>query len=357
MSEGDVESVVATTGASRYRINLVLFIVTVVLLAMWFYRHLYPLATSAIVAGTPLTVAAAVKFVRSFLPKRASADLSGLSDRLLARSGATQFLLFLIGSAMFLLAVTSSVYVEYTGKNEVFDVSVYVDYTANDGVLEQSPKSEAALLLKPIRLTSYDRTAGRPFFLSLRRFFSPDVLEFKITKPFDYEVCTRKLGTWSAVRLRVPDDFTSKKHRVGRIAPVGLELQSMYPRVSADDHSSYTMRLTLGTNQYEIKHYMLETVYFGPHADIIDALIEEEDLEDYVLPLLNALYRVYSTTPLIELRERANMRSRARRPYTIVDELTPDMDILIEVFTGDELTLQMSSRVSAQAGIQTVFLR
>lgn len=332
----------------RYTVNLCLFLVAFLLMCLWFHWHWYPIAKRVMVVGTPLSLLAVWKLCKSILPKGRGGDVRLVTDRIVSHHSATEGLVFAILAALFFLLTTSSIYVEHAANDsQSYEVSI------ERGGVE---------LLAPMKLTSYERTSGRPFFLETDQFWRSREVVFKVTRPFAYEPVKRTMRMWSAVRVRVPTDFTPKKYRVGRIAPVALELLALDPRVDAKDRSSYRVELELDGQTYEFKNLLYETIYFGSHREVIEALISQEPRDKYFQLAHNYLFRENKGQRTMvrmgpaDLRERARMLSASRRIQLVDRELAPGLPVRITVWSNENKLLEITAEISADTGIQTFFL-
>ncbi len=275
-----LEKSVESQVPARYRRNLLLLVLFLILLSLWFQRHLRLYVAEVLLLGGTITLWSVWQIVQSWLKWGWKDETKEPNRRLLSHARATEYLLF----GFFLLAVlwstTSSVYVVYEGARTqpAYKVDVL---------------REEHLFLPPLDVTSYDRTAGRPFFLHWRTLD----LEFRIVEPYGYESRSERLAPWSSIYLRVPADFSLKKFRVVRFVPLAM-YQDLPPLSVSNPSVSYSLRLHRGSvcsqdpvGGQEISDLHRQTVYIGESEEDIRWLLKNRDAAQFDKQFANDLAR------------------------------------------------------------------
>src|SRR2546429_482811 len=103
---------------TRYRRNLALLVVFMILLAVWFQRHLQTYVTEIFLLGGTLTLWAFWQIAQSWLHWGWGEEATELRKRLLSENRATEYLGFGLGLLLILWCTTSSIYVAYEGSTK-----------------------------------------------------------------------------------------------------------------------------------------------------------------------------------------------------------------------------------------------
>ncbi len=251
----------STLASSRYRLNLLLFVVLVVGVTVWFRLHLEPLVTTTSLLGGTLTLWGLWKLFQAAFLGKAGKELSSWTQKLLGRASATEPLVFALVVLALFYGLTSSLYFEYAGAKAgeaSFEVEVWKD---------GNPWLEAL----PVKST--DRVQGRPFFLAL----GPRTLEVRITEPPGFEPETRTLWPWTFLRLKVPGDFERRRLRALRLIP-GLSLQGL-PDPGSEVTAPCTLRLGVegGNELLHLDDVRERPLLTGAPAEDLDLLARQND--------------------------------------------------------------------------------
>lgn len=201
--------------SNRYRINLILLVFLIICLTFWFYKHLHLYVTESAFIGGTLTLWGGWKLIQSWVKWGLETADKSLIQRYIGRTAATEYLVLAFIVLCVLYVTTSSVYLVYEGaKAGETEFSIVV--TQNDNPY-----------LEPVKVASYQRVAGRPFFLR----FSSFGLKFNIIHPHGFEPIEKRFRPWTNIYLRVPIDFKRKDFHLIRLIP-GASLLRAYPKTS-----------------------------------------------------------------------------------------------------------------------------
>jgi hypothetical protein len=252
----------------RYRLNLVLFVSVAILVTLWFYKHVHLYVTESMLIGGTLTLWGVWKIVQTWVKWGLASAGVPPAQKLLGRAGATEYLVLGLVILGVLYLTTSSVYLVYEGA------------TKGEAEFTVEVTSAGNPYLKPVTVTSYQRLAGRPFFLRL----SGQDLRFNITSAHGYEPVVRPFRPWTNIYLRVPADFKRKEFHLVRLIP-GLQLLNVLPKLSDQPQARYTMRIKCNGKTYPVADLRSQTIYAGADVRDIRALIDKQDLERLRAPL------------------------------------------------------------------------
>jgi len=173
---------------------------------------------------------------------------------------------------LFILAIlyltTSSVYLVYEGA------------TKGEAEFTVEVTSAGNPYLKPVTVTSYQRLAGRPFFLRL----SGQDLRFNITSAHGYEPVEKPFHPWTNIYLRVPADFKRKEFHLVRLIP-GLQLLNVLPKPNDQPQIRYTMRIKCNGKTYPVADLRSQAIYAGADVRDMRVLIDKQDTEKLRAPL------------------------------------------------------------------------
>lgn len=322
MSDADPSSEASTSqgsqgssslASSRYRLNLLLFVVLVVGVTVWFRLHLEPLVTTTSLVGGTLTLWGLWKLFQEAFLGKAGKELSSWTQKLLGRASATEPLVFALVVLAFLYGLTSSLYFEYAGAKageSSFEVEVWKD---------GNPWLEAV----PVKSTK--RVQGQPFFLAL----GPRTLEVRITDPPGFESETRTLWPWTSLRLEVPGDFERRRLRALRLVP-GLSLQSL-PDPGSEVTALCTLRLAVegGAELLRLDDVREHPLLTGAPAEDLDQLAGQIDAAELESHLREHL------TLVVE------MPQLAQAPWLIKWRATPKLHPSPQAPTHEPLTLEI----------------
>jgi hypothetical protein len=207
-----------------YRLNLALFIVAMILAWVWFENHLRLYVTGTRIISGTLTLWGLWKLVQEGLGW--GVQTKPATQRLLGRPGGTELLVFALLVLVALNLTTSSIYVEY------------LDPPGGTREVTVQVLSNGSVVVEPWTVRSYDRIAGRPFFLRWRT----EPLVFEVTQPPGFASLTRDLGPGRGLYLRVPADFRQRSVAVLCFAP-GVQTRNLLPKAGESAEFTYAVRM------------------------------------------------------------------------------------------------------------------
>ena len=302
-----------STKPVRYRINLILLVLLVIGITVWFQRHLRFYFTESTMLGSTITLWGFWKLVQTWVKWGLDQAEISFSRKLLGRSSATEYLIFALIIIIFLFFSTSSIYLDYKGA-EAGESSFTVAVTEN-----QNP------FLDTMRVTSFDRIQGKPFFL---RFHQPE-LKFSISYPRGFESFKRKFNPWSNIYLRVPFDFERKEFHAVCLVPSpqdGFLLQ--LPKEGGNPDKTYFLRIKHKGNTYSIQDLRRGLIYTGIAKEDFQILNDSQNRQFIIQELKHYL---------IDINVPANRREDfisqlISHPYYLNSD---------EFSAGDSLTVQI----------------
>ena len=111
---------------SRYRANLLLFLMLLTTIILWFYLHIHLYFEQTLFVGIPLTLGSLLELIRSSSKGVIDYEASFIKRLLASASGTRYLIVGLISIALFFF-MTSSIYFEYTdnaGGSSEYEVEV-----------------------------------------------------------------------------------------------------------------------------------------------------------------------------------------------------------------------------------------
>ncbi|MCK4680463.1 hypothetical protein KAT82_05015 [bacterium] len=249
-------------GVGRYRLNLALLVVLLVLMVVYFRVHLELYVTQGYLVGGTLSLWGLLKLIRArsdWCVKEAGIEPT---KALLGRPGGTELLIVGFIVLAFLFGTTSSIYITYkpvVGAASEFEVQV----TSGDH-----------LYMEPLAVTSYDRVAGRPYF---PRFGAKENLTFRITKPPGYAPLKKTFGAWSNLSVEVPAGFDQR--RLLLLLP-GPHLKDELPKTDdpAEVAEKYVLRLRYGDRVHTIEDFRVQGTLVGGRAEDMEEIWLRSDV-------------------------------------------------------------------------------
>ncbi len=261
--------------STRFRINLILFVLLAVLSMYWFYNHLHLYVTETTFIGGTLSLWGAWKLFQTWVKWGIDKTKISLTQRVLDKSVATEYLILGFVLLGFLFFTTSSLYLIYEGaKTGESEFKIEITQNGNPFV-------------EPYTITSYKRIDGRPFFLR----FSRDTLLFHISSPRGFKSFEKTFNPWSNINLHIPLDFVRKEYNILRLVP-GIKLYfDGLPHTTNDSADvNYYLRIYRNGELYKfIDDIRIQTIYIGADSlDIID-LLQVQDKDEFRSSLLDYL--------------------------------------------------------------------
>jgi hypothetical protein len=337
MAEDTTIAKQAASHTGRYRLNLILLVALMIFLAVWFEKHLQIYVTEILLVSGTLSLWALWQIVQSWLQWGWDEEAKEMKSRLLGARPATEYLVFALLILLVLWFTTSSVYVVYEGD------------TKGQNSFKIQVLSDGKPFLPPLDLTSYDRVAGRPFFL---RWHSID-LSFEVTEPRGYEARTERLSPWTGIHLRVPADFTAKKFRVLRVVPLRA-YNLLSPANLAAPDTQYSLRISrggiCGASGANVENFIIndvhrQSLYIGAAEEELKWLIDKRDQQKFQRDFTNALAR----NQVPEARRSEWMREWEAAPRFVSQPVFHDGDqVCIQILQGgQQLDPPMQMQVSS----------
>jgi hypothetical protein len=229
----------------RYQWNAGMLAALTMLVVFWFQAHLQSWATQKLLIGTA-SVWALMQLARSSIGKKTGDDAEKLRDRILAREGTRENLVFALIAAIGLLAFTSSLYLRLNDSKQQRRVRI-------DVIDEKGTPYMDSLVVEPSA-----RIAGSLF---VPRFRSRK-LTVVVREPANYEFLRNPVTVWpwSAVELTFGDEtqFAPKALHALRIVP-GWALNGM----EDPGEPEYEAIVTVGTESFRFSSLKFQTLYLG----------------------------------------------------------------------------------------------
>lgn len=259
----------------RFRINLVLFISLAIFSMYWFYNHLQLYVTETIFIGGTLSIWAVWKLIQSWLNWGLKEGNISLSQRILNRTSATEYLILGFIFLFLLYISTSSIYLIYEG--------------AKPGESEFTVQitSEGNPFLDPMNISSSKRIEGRPFFFR----FETDTLSFEITKPRGFIPVKKEFNHWGNLRIRIPYDFERKEFNILQIVPGVVLFLRTLPNTTDTVKVKYHLKIERNNKSFfTVNDLRKQTIFLGADSlDIISLLAQRDksifrsDLQNYLI--------------------------------------------------------------------------
>jgi hypothetical protein len=259
---------------SQYKVNVVLVVTMAFLLLLWFHLHVAVFWSRTLAVGTPLSIAFLWQALAPLVSRR-SLSFQSLARRLLEKPNARGTLYMLLFMVSLLLLMTSSVHVVHEGGSGEHRVEVWK--VGIDGQEDQ-------LCIEPITVSSVNNIAGHLALFRIERLFAPPEVRVRVAKPFGYDDKRFTLYPWSRLYLPTPGEppegFARRRYRAVRLLPgKGLTNQPLFIP-TREREGTYQVRIEVNGRHYDTYHnLMLECLYFGGNADILDSLIRSEAAE------------------------------------------------------------------------------
>jgi hypothetical protein len=214
--------------------------------------------------------------------------------------------------------------------------------------------------LRPLEVSTYERVAGRPYFLHWR---SVD-LEFDVIEPPAYKAVYKRLAPWTGIYLKVPGDFTKKEFRVLRVVP--LSQFNTLPTVdNPPPDVAYSLKLSrggqcgstaTGIESFTVKDLRRQSLYVGSSESEVKWLIQNRDNQKFHDEFINALAR--NNVPVDKRSEW--MREWEARPRVVPDLKFQEKDLVcIQIFQAgvhDPLQQTFIPKLTFEENIRSEYL-
>jgi len=336
MIKSSPQNVHGSISVTRYRFNLGLLVLLMILAMVWFQRHLQLYFAESLFVGGTLSVWALWKIVQSCFSWGFGEEAEGGTRRLLGRRTITEPLGFGLILIVFLHLTTSSIYFTYEGAkpgDSEFTIQV---------LHEQNP------YLQDLTVTSYDRTKGQPFFLR----FNTQPLTIRLSSAPEYKSQKIEFKAWSSRHLLVPADFELRTFHLVRLIPA-LGLNGRVPIKSVEE-SDYVLSIKRGDQEWTALSFKFETLYIGAQEADLKTLVNKQDAEAFELELNN-----YFTENGIPENARGlffpHWKAKPREIPTEEFQPGDSIDILLTKKRVEQPILKQTVKISEDA-LQTVFL-
>lgn len=332
---GEKKAAPSADVARRYRWNAILLAALTLLVVLWFQTHLKSWATQKLIFGTA-SVWALVQLARSSIGKKTAEDVEKLRDRVLARQGTLENLIFAAIAVVGLLACTSSFYLNSTdGKQRRVRIDV-LDEKGNPFMDSLTAEPSA-------------RVAGTLFVPR----FSTRKLTVVVREPANYEYRLNPitLNPWSAVELTFGDEkqFRLTPLHALRIVP-GWALNGIEDPGEPD----YEAVVTVGTESFRYSKFKFKTLYLGVRDEGSLTRIATEQTNDAFNDEIN---RHLETHPGFADAAEYVTAWRATPRIEPTRNLTPGESIVVTIGEPGKPPLATSQPVTVGTGeITTIFV-
>lgn len=326
----------------RYRINLILLVILLVLTTLWFNRHLQLYFTQTVFLGGTLTLWGIWKVAQSWYSWAFGKESAAATHRYLARSAVTEALVIALFVTAVLWATTSSVYLRLSGGGSgtsSFKVNI-------DG---------GSFFLEGLEVSKEQPIAGRPFFLDFER----RELEIQVVGTdlvLRQEGVDTTLRPWSRLDFDVPGDFSEKEYRLIRLIP-GAGALAHLP--AGEEHKTlYSLRLILGpSEQVVLDELRYRTIYLGAKEETLERLAHRSSVEQSLVDEIEALLASYTGMPEEE-QKRQGVHLRQGNRFLETRELAVGDTFELEVFesSSEEPCWRSGPLVVSDAGVKTIHL-
>lgn len=246
----------------RYRINAALLALAMVLLTIWFSVHLETFVTRTVVVGS-LSLYAIWKVIESWLRKDFLGPTEDARKKVLARSETTEFLVFGLLLVAFLIATTSSIYLELDGR---------AAEPATVRFVEPDGSEYARLTASPAA-----RLVGGPRYLRTKA----RQLSVQVVDPAGYEAQTITLRPWGRVFLTFPNAFEQRRYRLVQLVP-GFALAGAIPAKGEEARDRWTLTVIRSDGRAAtLTDFRKQTVWIGAAETDLERLVPRLHDEKY----------------------------------------------------------------------------
>ena len=249
----------------RFFVNVGLLIAVVVVVCLWFQRHVEHHVNASRLIGGTLSLWALFELIKACVDWAAEDEMKVLPQRVLGSRHSTGYLVLgLVGGGL-LHACTSSIWVEYeAAENAKAAYKVEVRYD----------QPNRLPFIDPLTVTSARTMDGRTFFFRWRE--TP--LRFDVVDPRGFVPAREKLGWGERIHFTVPADFARKQYRLLRLLPTP-DVMSRLEEVGGPTPSLYVLELKWGDQTFVIDDVRRQAIYLGAEAADMGEVIADEAID------------------------------------------------------------------------------
>lgn len=310
-------STAAVNAISRPRFfgNLGLLIAAVIVLCLWFQRHLQEHVNASRLIGGTLSLWALFELIKGCIDWAAEDEMKALPQRVLGSRHSTGYLGLALVVGVLLHACTSSIWIEY----EVADQAA-----ASYKVEVRYDQPGRLPFIEPLTVTSAQPMAGHTFFFRGRT--TP--LRFEVASPRGFAAVPGRLGWGERRLLTVPAELQRKQYRLLRLLPTP-EVMNRLEEVGGAGPARYALELAWNGRTTVIGDVRRQVVYLGADAAEMDDVIADE-AADVRLETWHALLHRAGMPP--EQREPLLAAWNARPALRTTPEFGPGTKVQVRIF-------------------------
>ncbi len=319
------------------RRNLFLAMATVVLLAAWFYLHIYPMfmdgsARLVAQAGLGTGVFAAVmvlyKAIKPLWDKAIGRERSTLMERLFRHRWAKAVLTGLLAGAAVLFATTSSLYLTHDGDSQdSINLSVETPAGHKFPDLVTSPEDGKVL-------------AGGPIFM----FPPPHELILKVGQPAGWRLTKNQIvrpRPWKRLDLHVKSDLDKQELRILRLVPDSSLLSLLPKSTNSNPGTIYQLQVSVGDQVFTHGDFRRGMIWMGGPDELLETPIAEEEPANRETSMRKCLFEGAPGHSIMTVWQ--------SNPKTLPTEIIgPDDEVVIEVI--DKAASRVVSTLTIPAG-------
>ncbi len=315
----------------RYRLNVVIFAVLMVVLTFWFQRHLQIYVTQVLLIGGTMTLWALWQLLQSWLRWGWDSDPKDTAKALFGRARGREYLVFAAGVLLILWLTTSSLYI-------TFD-----DGAPGESEYRVETVSGAKKFLPLLTFNASQRVAGQPYFLQVRS----QEIELQIVEPRGYLALRKTLRPGTRLDIKLPGSFERKKFHVLRLVP-GVYFFNNLPEYSDYPSVFYQIKISRpGAQQAILRDLRRQSLYCGAAEDDIRWLLQKQE-------------RGKSLQSLTDLLHDEKVPPAAMPQILPLLETNPAVLSTFEFAAGNHITIEISRRksgISKVIATRTIDLR
>src|ERR1043166_1255122 len=246
----------------RFLVNVGLLVFVVVVICLWFQRHVEQHFTASLMIGGTLSLWALFELIKGCVEWAAEDELKALPQRILGNRNSTSYLCFALAVATLLHACTSSVLVAHEpAENPRATYKVEVRYD----------KPNRLPFIEPLIVTSAKPINGAPFFFRWRS--TP--LRFDVIEPRGFLPVRGSLAWGRRVHVTVPADFARKQYRLLRLLPTPDVLNRL-EEPGGPAKTIYALELKWGGKSAVVDDVRQQSIYVGADAEDMDDVLADE---------------------------------------------------------------------------------
>ena len=252
----------APVSRQRFFVNVGLMITVVVVVCLWFQRHVEHHVNASRLIGGTLSLWALFELIKGCIDWAAEDEMKALPQRVLGSRHSTGYLVLALIIGSLLHACTSSIWVEYeAAENAKAAYKVEARYD----------QPNRLPFIDPLTVTSARTIEGRTFFFRWRG--TP--LRFDVVDPRGFLPVRARLGWGERIHFTVPADFARKRYHLLRLLPTP-DVMSRLEEVGGPAPSLYVLELKWGDQTFVVDDVRRQAIYVGAEAADMDEVIADE---------------------------------------------------------------------------------